>query len=71
MICCVVTGTGRRGLRLRVCADELSIDNIVNARSRRERVIYEGVRDLSPIASTESRDRLIGPIFIFLVKGSF
>jgi hypothetical protein len=48
-----------------------SIDNIVNARSRRQRVIYEGVRDLSPIASTESRDRLIGPIFIFLVKGSF
>jgi hypothetical protein len=48
-----------------------SINNIVNARSRRERVIYEGVRDLSPIASTESRDRLIGPTFIFLVKGSF
>ncbi len=48
-----------------------SIDNIVNARSRRERVIFEGVRDLSPIASVESRDRLIGPIFIFLVKGSF
>ncbi|WP_236554635.1 TonB-dependent siderophore receptor [Novosphingobium sp. 9U] len=48
-----------------------TIDNVVNARSRRERVIYQGVRELSPVASTESRDRLIGPIFIFLVKGSF
>ena len=48
-----------------------TVNNIANARSRRERVIYSGVRDLSPVAMTESRDRLIGPIFIFLVKGTF
>lgn len=48
-----------------------TLENILNARSRRERVIYEDVRDLSPMASTESRDRLIGPMFTFLVKGSF
>lgn len=48
-----------------------TIDNIADARSRRERVIYEGVRELSPVQVTESRDRLIGPIFIYMVKGTF
>jgi hypothetical protein len=48
-----------------------TVDNILNARARRERVFYQGVRDLSPVAGTESRDRLIGPMFIFLVKGTF
>jgi hypothetical protein len=48
-----------------------TIDNIANARSRRERVVYQGVRELSPVAITESRNRLIGPTFVFLVKGSF
>jgi hypothetical protein len=48
-----------------------TVENILNARARRERVFYQGVRDLSPVAGTESRDRLIGPMFIFLVKGTF
>ncbi|MFC4294315.1 TonB-dependent receptor plug domain-containing protein [Novosphingobium tardum] len=45
--------------------------NIGNARSRRERVVYGGLRGASPIAFTESRDRLIGPIIAFSVKGGF
>ncbi|MBB5705409.1 TonB-dependent receptor plug domain-containing protein [Sphingopyxis panaciterrulae] len=45
--------------------------NAINARSRRERVVYEGLRGASPVAFTESRDRLIGPIFAFSVRGKF
>lgn len=45
--------------------------NLLNARSRRERTIYTGLRGASPIASIESRDRLIGPIFSLSVRGNF
>lgn len=45
--------------------------NLNDARSRRERVIYSGLRSTAPIASVESRDRLIGPIFSFSVRGTF
>jgi len=45
--------------------------NAINARSRRERTVYEGVRGASPILFHESRDRLIGPIFAFSVRGKF
>lgn len=45
--------------------------NFNNARSRRERVIYGGLRSTAPVTSTESRDRLIGPIFAFSVRGVF
>lgn len=48
-----------------------TVGNMLNARSRRERTIYEGVRGASPILSTESRDRLIGPTFTYMVKGTF
>ena len=44
--------------------------NIANARSRRERTVYEGLRGSSQVASFEDRDRLIGPIFAFSVKGN-
>ncbi len=47
------------------------IGNVLNARSRRERVTYAGLRGVTPIQTIESRDRLIGPVFSFLVKGSF
>ncbi len=47
------------------------IANILDARSRRERVNYVGLRGVTAIQSVESRDRLIGPVFAFSVKGSF
>lgn len=55
-----------RGLTVRA-----SIRNIVNARSRRDRTVYSGLRGDSPIAFVEDRDRLIGPIFALAVRGKF
>ena len=46
------------------------IANLVDARSRREREFYAGVRGASALALSESRDRRIGPIFSFSVRGS-
>lgn len=48
-----------------------SIRNIVNARSRRDRTVYTGVRGASAVDFVEDRDRLIGPIFSFQVRGKF
>ncbi|WP_298200342.1 TonB-dependent receptor [Novosphingobium sp.] len=47
------------------------VRNIWNARSRRQRTFYEGLRNASPIASIEDRDRMIGAIFSFSVRGTF
>ena len=47
------------------------VGNILNARSRRERTTYAGLRGVNPIIFQESRDRLIGPIFAFSVRGEF
>ena len=47
------------------------ISNMVNARSKRDRIVYTGVRGDSPISFIEQRDRLIGPIFVFSVRGTF
>ncbi len=47
-----------------------SVANVLNARSRLERVVYDG-RRFDPILFKESRDRLIGPIFSLSVKGRF
>lgn len=47
------------------------MNNFNNARSKRDRVVYTGLRGASPIAFVEKRDRLIGPIFAFSVKGTF
>ena len=47
------------------------VRNIANARSKRDRTVYTGVRGESPIAFVEARDRLIGPIFSFSVRGTF
>ncbi len=54
------------GLTLRFQAN-----NLLGARQHWDRVVFTGDRDLSPVAFTETRDRLIGPIFTFSVKGSF
>ncbi|OHD01576.1 MAG: TonB-dependent receptor [Sphingopyxis sp. RIFCSPHIGHO2_01_FULL_65_24] len=45
--------------------------NAANARSKRDRTVYTGVRGESPIAFVEKRDRLIGPVFAFSVRGKF
>ena len=45
--------------------------NILNARSRRERVVYTGLRGATPIDFIESRNRRIGPIFSLSVRGNF
>lgn len=47
------------------------VANILNARSRRDRTVYTGLRGASPIAFVEERDRLIGPVFAFSVRGKF
>ena len=47
-----------------------SVHNLLNARSRLERVFYDG-RRTDPVLQRESRDRLIGPIFSLSVKGKF
>lgn len=46
------------------------VSNLLNARSRLERVFYDG-RRTDPVLQRESRDRLIGPIFSLSVKGKF
>jgi hypothetical protein len=48
-----------------------SIRNIANARSKRDRTAYTGVRGETPVSFVEERDRLIGPIFSFSVRGKF
>jgi len=47
-----------------------SINNIMNARAKFDRTVWTGWRDRSPVAFTERRDRLIGPVFSLLVKGT-
>lgn len=54
------------GLTLRA-----SVTNLIDARSRLDRTVYAGRRNVAPIAFAEARDRLIGPIFSFSVRGSF
>ena len=54
------------GLTVRV-----AVNNILNARDRLDRRVYDGFRDRSPIAFVEHRNRLIGPIFRFAVSGNF
>ncbi|WP_411340565.1 TonB-dependent receptor plug domain-containing protein [Sphingopyxis sp. J-6] len=48
-----------------------TIANALNARSKRDRTVYTGVRGDSPIDFVEKRNRLIGPIFAFSVRGKF
>ncbi|UUR08339.1 TonB-dependent receptor plug domain-containing protein [Sphingomonas glaciei] len=48
-----------------------SASNLINARSRWDRVVYTGRRNNSPIDFVETRNRLIGPIFSLSVRGTF
>jgi hypothetical protein len=45
--------------------------NLLNARHRLYRTVYDGVRTTDPILFIEDRDQLIGPIIRFSIKGSF
>lgn len=47
------------------------VTNLNNARSRWDRVVYRGRRNVAPIDFIETRDRLIGPIFSFSARGTF
>jgi hypothetical protein len=48
-----------------------SAGNLLNARSRWDRIVYAGRRNTAPIDFIEKRNRLIGPIFSFSVRGTF
>jgi hypothetical protein len=48
-----------------------TVGNILNARSRWDRVVYSGRRNRAPIEFVETRNRLIGPIFSFNIRGTF
>lgn len=54
------------GLTLRAEAS-----NLLNARSRRIRSFYAGVRNATQIVALEDRNRLIGPTFSFSARGTF
>ena len=47
------------------------VGNIFNARHRWTRTVYEDWRNNSPVAFYQDNNQLIGPIFSFLVKGTF
>ncbi|URD61852.1 TonB-dependent receptor plug domain-containing protein [Sphingomonas sp. KRR8] len=48
-----------------------AVANLLNARHRQERFVYDGRRNTSPLLFRQSHDQLIGPIFALSVKGSF
>jgi hypothetical protein len=48
-----------------------SVGNVLNARHRRTRYVYEDWRDSSDVAFIQKNNQLIGPVFSFSVKGSF
>jgi len=55
-----------RGLTIRAEAS-----NLLGARQRWNRTVFTGPRNGAPVLFTETRNRRIGPIFSFQVKGSF
>ena len=48
-----------------------AVGNVLNARHRFDRVVYDGRRDTDPVLFTQRQNQLIGPIFSFMVKGNF
>ncbi len=47
------------------------VSNVLGARQYRERIVYDGLRGETPVSFVELRDRRIGPIFTFTVRGNF
>lgn len=48
-----------------------SVSNILNARHRLTRTVYDGFRDRTDVDFLQDNDQLIGPIFTLRVRGSF
>jgi hypothetical protein len=48
-----------------------TVGNVLNARHRWTRFVYEDWRDTSPVAFIQKNNQLIGPIFAFKVTGTF
>ena len=49
----------------------VGVNNLLDARHRFERTVYDGRRLRDPVLYSQSNDQLIGPIFYAQVKGSF
>lgn len=47
------------------------VGNILNARHRLDRRVYDGYRDANPLRYRQRNNQLIGPVFELLVKGNF
>lgn len=45
--------------------------NLLDSHSRLDRVVYTGRRNTAPVSVVESRDRNIGPILTFSIRGTF
>lgn len=50
---------------------QAQVTNLMNARHRFERTVFDGRRLRDPVLYLQSNDQLIGPIFRLTVKGSF
>ena len=50
---------------------QVGVNNLLDARHRFERTVYDGRRLRDPVLYSQSNDQLIGPIFYAQVKGSF
>lgn len=48
-----------------------TVGNILNARHRQDRTVYDGWRDTAPISYVQRNNQLIGPIFELSVRGNF
>jgi outer membrane cobalamin receptor len=48
-----------------------SVANLLNARHRQERFVYDGRRNTRPLLFRQSHNQLIGPIFALSVRGGF
>ena len=48
-----------------------TVGNVLNARHRWTRFVYEDWRDTSPVRFIQKNNQLIGPVFAFQVKGTF
>ena len=48
-----------------------TVGNVLNARHRFDRVVFDGRRERDPIAFIQKNNQLIGPIFALSVRGNF
>ena len=48
-----------------------TVGNLLNARHRFDRVVFDGRRERDPVLFVQKNNQLIGPIFSLSVKGNF